>query len=95
MPNNHDAILLETVKTHRGRLLAAFLFGDLDERRIANDNVRRFVGSIVLAGVACAACVGVGLVTHLLADQAAQKAQQQQIGTPVSGVPTPIPSEAP
>ena len=81
MPNNRDAILLETVKTHRARLLAAFLFGEMAERRIANDNVKRVIGSIVLAAVACAACVGVGFVGHLLG---AQPATDPTTGLPVS-----------
>lgn len=88
MANNRDAILLETVKTHRARLLAAFLFGDLDERRIANDNVKRMIGGMVLGAVACAGCVGFAFVSNLLAEQAAAKEQQtQQIA--------PTPSEAP
>jgi hypothetical protein len=28
MPNNRDTILLETVKTHRARLVSAFLYGE-------------------------------------------------------------------
>ena len=49
---NRDSILLETVRAHRERLLAAFLFGELDERRPAGDNVKRLIGSAVLAAVA-------------------------------------------
>jgi hypothetical protein len=99
MPNNRDAILLETVNTHRARLLAAFLFGEMAERRIANDNVKRVIGSIVLAAVACAACVGVGFVGHLLG---AQSATDPTTGLPVStptsqitAPPTPTVSETP
>jgi hypothetical protein len=89
MPNNRDAILLETVKTHRSRLLAAFLFGEMAERRIANDNVKRVIGSIVLAAVACAACVGVGFVGHLLASQPATDPNTGlPVVTPTSQVPT-------
>jgi hypothetical protein len=84
MPNNRDAILLETVKTHRARLLAAFLFGEMAERRVANDNVRRVIGSVVLAAVACAACVGVGFVGHLLA--------AQPTINPTTGLPVTTPS---
>jgi len=63
MANNRDTILLETVKTHRARLLAAFLYGELSERRVVNDNVKRLLGSIVLAAVVCTGCVGFALVT--------------------------------
>ncbi|PJJ65702.1 hypothetical protein [Compostimonas suwonensis] len=69
MPDNHDAILLESVKTHRARLRSAFLFGELTERRVAGDNVKRLVGSIVLAAVACAVCVGVSFVMSVIGDQ--------------------------
>jgi hypothetical protein len=76
MANNRDAVLLETVRTHRARLLAAFLFGELAERRVVNENIKRLLGSVVLAAVACAGCVGFALVTSLIASQAAQKASQ-------------------
>jgi hypothetical protein len=80
--NNRDAILLETVKTHRARLLAAFLFGEMSERRVANDNLKRLIGSVVLAAVVCAGCVGFSLVSSLLAGQAAAKQQQAGEGPP-------------
>jgi hypothetical protein len=75
---NRDTILLETVRTHRARLLSAFLHGELDERRVVNDNVRRFVVSMVLAAIAAAGCVGAGFVMDFLATQAAQQELQQQ-----------------
>jgi hypothetical protein len=57
-----DAILLESVRVHRGRLRAAFLHGDLRDRRTTNDNVRRFVGSTVVAALLCAGCAGYSFV---------------------------------
>ena len=51
MSSDSDVLLLETVKTHRARLRAAFLFGELTERRAANDNVRRFINDQPLAGL--------------------------------------------
>lgn len=68
MPNN-DAILLESVKTHRARLRGAFLIGELAERRDVNDNARRLIGSMVLAAVICAGCVGTSFVLNALASQ--------------------------
>lgn len=62
MPRDSDAILLESVRVHRARMRAAFLHGDLRARRATNDNVRRFVGSLVLAAVACAGCAGYAFV---------------------------------
>lgn len=66
---SHDAILLESVKTHRARLRGAFLVGELAERRDVNDNVKRLIGSVVLAAVICAGCVGTAFVLNALAEQ--------------------------
>ena len=86
MANNRDTILLETVRTHRARLLAAFLFGELSERRVAGDNVKRLIGSIVLAAVVCTGCVGFSLITSVLARQAAARAASQTKGPVVPGI---------
>jgi hypothetical protein len=67
VPNNRDTILLETHHTHRARLLAAFLYGELAERRLVNDNLRRLIGSMVMAAVICAGCVGFAVVMSLIA----------------------------
>lgn len=83
MPNR-DAILLETVKTHRARLSSAFVHGELTERRRANDNVRRLVGSVVLAAVLCAGCVGYSFVASILGRQAADARTQAALG-PATG----------
>ena len=82
MSTDNDAILLESVTTHRARLRAAFLFGELDERRTVNDNVKRMIAGVVLAAVACAACIGVSFVVDLLAKQAAQQQQHEQVVVP-------------
>jgi hypothetical protein len=66
-----DAVLLEAVRTHRTRLRGAFLLGDLAERREVNDNVRRLIGSLVLAAVACAGTVGTAFVIHAIEQQTA------------------------
>lgn len=90
MAANRDAVLLESTTTHRARLRAALLFGVQDERRTASDNVRRLIGSIVLAAVACAICIGVSFVMNILETQAAEKAAQESSLTPS---PTPTSSE--
>jgi hypothetical protein len=87
MANDRDAVLLETVKTHRARLLAAFLFGDLEERRVVNDNTKRLIGSVVLAAVICAGCVGFAFVSNLLAEQAAEKEANAQVTSSLSVTP--------
>ena len=64
---SRDVILIETVRTHRARLLAALVFGELTERRVLNDNLKRWLGGAVLAAVVCAGCVGFALISSLLA----------------------------
>lgn len=83
MPDR-DLVLLETVKTHRARLVSAFLSGELAERRLINDNVRRLIGGIVLAAVFSAGCVGFSFVAAQLGRQALQQKQQQGLG-PATG----------
>lgn len=58
MARDTDTVLLESARVHRARLRAAFLHGGLGERRSTNDNVRRLIGSTVVAAVACAGCAG-------------------------------------
>ncbi len=91
MSLNRDSILLESVRTHRARLRGAFLLGPLTGRRPVNDNVKRMIGSLVLAAVVGAGCVGTSFVTNFLADQAAAKAAQQQQQQQLFA-PTPQPS---
>lgn len=84
MPRNSDSILLESVATHRRRLRQAFVLGRLADRRLVNDNVKRFIGSVVLAAVVGVGCLGYSFVTDALAQQAAQQqAQQTPTPTPV------------
>lgn len=78
MAGDSDAILLESVRTHRARLRGAFLLGALADRRSVNDNVRRLIGGVVLAAVLCAGCVGTAFVLQAIA---AQQAAQQTTGT--------------
>jgi hypothetical protein len=86
MPNNRDTILLETVKTHRARLQSAFLYGELAERRLGQDNLKRLLGSVVLAAVVCTGCVGFALITSLIATQAARQAQQRGGSSSTPGI---------
>ena len=86
MSANRDTILLETVKTHRARLLSAFLYGELAERRLGQDNLKRLLGSVVLAAVICTGCVGFSLVTSLIASQAARQTQQRAGGASTPGI---------
>lgn len=69
MPNDRDAVLLETVKTHRARLVSALLYGELDERRLVVGNIRRLVVGFVIAAVACAGCAGTSFVISVISKQ--------------------------
>ena len=71
MTPDRDLVLLETVRTHRARLLAAFLHGEMERRRPANDNLRRFAVGVVVAAFACVGCIGYAQVSTFLAQRAA------------------------
>lgn len=59
MSPDRDLVLVETVRTQRARMVAAFLYGELTLRRGTGDNLRRFAYGIVLA-----AFVGVGFIAY-------------------------------
>ncbi|MFS0853842.1 hypothetical protein [Microbacterium sp. 179-I 3D4 NHS] len=81
MPDLRDRTLIEEARTQRMRLGSALLYGRVDERRSVNDNLRRLVGSLVVAALACAVCVGISFVSDLLATQAAEKAASGMVAT--------------
>lgn len=70
MPDQRDTVLIEQAKIQRMRLGSALLYGRIDERRTVNDHLRRAMASVIVAAIACAACVGVSFVGQLLSDRA-------------------------
>lgn len=76
--SERDQALLESVRTHRDRLGAALAHGSLGARRPVPPLTRRLIAGMVVAAIACAACVGVGFVGSILAANAAATQQQQQ-----------------
>ncbi|WP_420114311.1 OCRE domain-containing protein [Pseudactinotalea sp.] len=64
-----DKIIIQTTKTHRSRLSSALSFGALGRRRPVNTNMKRLIGSVVLAAVAGVGCIGYGFVMDLLLRQ--------------------------
>lgn len=69
-----DRIVVEATKTHRKRLIGAFVFGGLTRRRAFQDNRARLIGSSIVAAVACSACFGTAFVLNILSDQREDKA---------------------
>jgi hypothetical protein len=67
-------ILIDTTRTHRQRLGAALAYGPLEERRVANTNAKRAIGSVIAAAVIGAACVGTSFVTSQLTKQREESA---------------------
>lgn len=59
---DRDKILVDTSKAHRSRLVAAFVHGPHENRRPVNNNLKRFLGSVVLAAVIGVGCVGFSFV---------------------------------
>jgi hypothetical protein len=67
MNPDRDLVLVETVRTHRARLVAAFLYGELTRRRGSGDNLRRFAYGIVVAAFVCVGCIAYAAVSAYLA----------------------------
>ena len=82
-----DKIIIQTTKTHRARLSSALSYGALGRRRGVNTNVKRLIGSIVLAAVIGGVCVGYGFVMNMLLsqkeDQAVASFQSQMSANPL------------
>jgi hypothetical protein len=87
MPDLRDRALIEEARTQRMRLGSALLHGRVDERRTVNDNIRRFVGSLIVAALACAVCVGISFVSDLLEKQAEEKKAQERQNALIITVP--------
>ena len=81
MPDQHDTVLIEQAKIQRMRLGAALVYGHIGERRTVNDHMKRLMGSIIVAAIACAACVGVSFVSQLLTERAQQATSTVQTPT--------------
>lgn len=69
-----DRTLIESTKTHRSRLVSAFVHGSRERRHAFNNNAKRIIGSVVVAAVACAGCLGTAFVMNLLQTQKEDKA---------------------
>jgi hypothetical protein len=90
-----DQALLESVRTHRERLGSAIAFGSLGARRPLTNLTSRLIAGLVIAAIACAACVGVGFVGSILRANAAaaEEQQQEQQPSPTDVDETPAPAD--
>lgn len=87
MPATRDSNLIETVQIRRARLAAALLHGEVRERRVVNNGLKRLMGGVVLAAVVSAGCVGFSFVSSMLAKQAAEAAEKDKsVANVVPGV---------
>ncbi|WP_036923126.1 hypothetical protein [Propionicicella superfundia] len=66
---DYDQTLIESTRTHRDRLNAAFVHGAQTDRRPVNTNLKRLTGSVILGAVACAVCLGTGFVLNTIQTQ--------------------------
>ena len=82
--SDRDALLLEAVTVHRDRLSSALVFGPPRARRSVGTNVRRFIGSVVLAAVVCAVCVAISFIGSVLAQQERDARERSLSSAPVS-----------
>ncbi|MGC5169302.1 hypothetical protein ACPW96_06410 [Micromonospora sp. DT81.3] len=87
--SDRDALLLEAVTVHRDRLSSALVFGPPRARRSVGTNVRRFVGSVVLAAVVCAVCVAISFIGSVLAQQERDARERSLSSAPLSSVVAP------
>ena len=92
MSTERDQALLESVRTHRERLGSAIAFGSLGARRPVTSLVRRLIGGMIIAAIACAACVGVSFVGSILAANAAAAEEQQTPAPTTEATDTPAPA---
>ncbi|MFD5734666.1 hypothetical protein ACFWIY_17810 [Streptomyces sioyaensis] len=67
MARDYDSQLLESISVRRRRLRDALLFGGQRTRRTWDENAGKIFGSIVLAAVVCAGCVGWSFIADKLA----------------------------
>ncbi|WP_309081185.1 hypothetical protein [Zhihengliuella sp.] len=77
MSTEFDAQLIEAVSVRRDRLMDALLFGANPTERRWRSTLRLFLYSVVIAALIAAICVGISFVTHILEQQAAEKAQRE------------------
>lgn len=63
MARDYDSQLLESVAVRRRRLRDALVFGPGRTRREADENTGKILGSIALAAVLCAGCLGWSFVS--------------------------------
>jgi hypothetical protein len=77
----YDAQLIESVAVRRARMRELLLWGRQRRARATGDGLRWLRLGVVLAAIACAACVGWSFLQGVIAEQRTQRP------VPVSTVP--------
>lgn len=72
VPREYDAQLIESVAVRRVRMRDSLLWGRQRRALATGDNLRWFRIGVVLAALACAACVGWSFVQGVLLEKRAQ-----------------------
>lgn len=83
MVREYDTQLIESVAVRRARMREHLLWGRERRARATGDGLRWLRIGVVLAAIACAACVGWSFLQSVLADQRAARPG------PVAPVPSP------
>ncbi|MFF4952524.1 hypothetical protein ACWC2K_02250 [Streptomyces chattanoogensis] len=67
MARDYDSQLLESVSVRRRRLRDALMFGGQRTRRSLDEGLGKVFGSVALAAVVCAGCVGWSFIAGKMA----------------------------
>lgn len=81
-----DGQLLESVAVRRRRLRGALLWGTARGRRVATENVGRFIAGVTVAAVLAGGCVGWSFLRQQLERQKEQQNQNRRGTVPAPSV---------
>jgi cytoskeletal protein RodZ len=95
MAGRPDDVKVESVEAHRSRLRQAFLLGRVARRRDVDSGLKALVAAVVLAGVACAGCVGFAIVSNALEAQASSSPSAAASASPVPNEKAPTAAQTP
>lgn len=95
MARDYDSQLLESVAVRRRRLRDALVFGPERMRREADENLKKVLGSVALAAVLCAGCLGWSFVSDRVLGDRGGLGQRGLPAPTQEFAPAPHPSTSP